>query len=110
MLLRTEGHEVRVVHDGQAALEVFAAFNPDVVLLDLGMPRLSGYEVAERLRANDSAVLLVAITGWGQSGDRAKSAAAGFDHHLTKPVDYRELAKVLMPDTKRPRLSSQSKP
>jgi CheY-like chemotaxis protein/two-component sensor histidine kinase len=108
MLLRTEGHEVKVVHDGQAALDVAAAFNADVVLLDLGMPRLSGYEVAERLRAKDSAVLLIAITGWGQSGDRAKSAEAGFDHHLTKPVEYRELARMLMPDTKRPRLSSAS--
>jgi signal transduction histidine kinase/ActR/RegA family two-component response regulator len=108
MLLRSDGHEAKVVHDGQAALDVFAAFDPDVVLLDLGMPRLSGYEVAGRLRANDPALLLIAITGWGQSGDRAKSAEAGFDHHLTKPVEYRELAKMLMPDTKRPRLSSQS--
>jgi signal transduction histidine kinase/ActR/RegA family two-component response regulator len=107
MLLRTDGHDVRVVHDGLAALDAFATFNPDVVLLDLGMPRLSGYEVAERLRANDSAVLLIAITGWGQSGDRAKSAEAGFDHHLTKPVEYRELARMLMPDAQRQRLASQ---
>jgi signal transduction histidine kinase/ActR/RegA family two-component response regulator len=108
MLLRGDGHDVKLVRDGEEALNVFAAFNPDVVLLDLGMPRVSGYEVARRLRENDSAVLLVAITGWGQSADRAASAAAGFDHHLTKPVDYRELAKVLMPDSKRPRLSSEA--
>jgi signal transduction histidine kinase/CheY-like chemotaxis protein len=107
MLLRSDGHDVKVVRDGEEALRVFAAFSPDVVLLDLGMPRLSGYEVARRLRAHDSAVLLIAITGWGQSADRAKSAAAGFDHHLTKPVDSGELAKVLMPDVRRPRLASE---
>jgi signal transduction histidine kinase/CheY-like chemotaxis protein len=108
MLLRGDGHDVKLVRDGEEALKVFASFNPDVVLLDLGMPRLSGYEVARRLRADDSATLLIAITGWGQSADRAKSAAAGFDHHLTKPVDYRELVKVLMPDVRRPRLSSEA--
>jgi DNA-binding response OmpR family regulator len=74
------------------------------------MPKLSGYEVAKRLRANNSAVLLIAITGWGQSSDRAKSAEAGFDHHLTKPVDYSELANALLPDAKRPRLSSSHAP
>jgi signal transduction histidine kinase/CheY-like chemotaxis protein len=110
MLLRSSGHEVKVVRDGDEALKVFGAFNPDVVLLDLGMPRLSGYEVAKRLRADNSAVLLIAITGWGQSSDRAKSAQAGFDHHLTKPVDYSELANALLPDTKRPRLSSSHAP
>jgi signal transduction histidine kinase/ActR/RegA family two-component response regulator len=101
MLLRSNGHEVKVARDGDEALKIFGAFNPDVALLDLGMPRLSGYEVAKRLRANNSTVLLIAITGWGQSSDRAKSAEAGFDHHLTKPVDYRELANALMPDAKR---------
>jgi signal transduction histidine kinase/CheY-like chemotaxis protein len=101
MLLRSNGHEVKVARDGEEALKVFGAFNPDVVLLDLGMPRLSGYEVAKRVRANNSTVLLIAITGWGQSSDRARSAEAGFDHHLTKPVDYRELANALMPDAKR---------
>jgi signal transduction histidine kinase/CheY-like chemotaxis protein len=108
MLLRSDGHDVEVVRDGAKALELFAVFDPDVVLLDLGMPQLSGYEVARRIRAKNSAVLLIAITGWGQSGDRARSAEAGFDHHLTKPVDYRELAKALMPDAQRPRLSSQA--
>jgi signal transduction histidine kinase/ActR/RegA family two-component response regulator len=108
MLLRSDGHDVKLVRDGQEALKVFAAFNPDVVLLDLGMPHVSGYEVARRLRADNSTVLLIAITGWGQSADRTKSAVAGFDHHLTKPVDYREVVKVLMPDVRRPRLSSEA--
>jgi signal transduction histidine kinase/ActR/RegA family two-component response regulator len=108
MLLRSSGHEVNVVRDGEEALKVFGAFKPDVVLLDLGMPKLSGYEVAKWLRANNSAVLLIAITGWGQSSDRARSVEAGFDHHLTKPVDYNELTSALMPDAKRPRLSSHA--
>jgi signal transduction histidine kinase/CheY-like chemotaxis protein len=108
MLLRSDGHEVKVVRDGAEALEAFGVFDPDVVLLDLGMPRLSGYEVARRLRKDHPAVLLIAITGWGQSRDRTKSTDAGFDHHLTKPIDYRELAKALMPDAGRPRLSSHA--
>jgi CheY-like chemotaxis protein len=106
--LRSDGHDVALVRDGEEALTTFATFRPDVVLLDLGMPRLSGYEVARRLLADDRAVLLVAITGWDQTGDRAKSAAAGFDHHLTKPVDDRELARVLMPDASRQRLSAEA--
>jgi signal transduction histidine kinase/CheY-like chemotaxis protein len=104
MLLRGDGHSVTVVRDGEAALPAFAASSPDVVLLDLGMPQLSGFEVARRLRAESQSVLLVAITGWGQAGDRAKAAEAGFDHHLTKPIDYGELAQLLMPDARRPRL------
>ena len=105
MLLRGDGHEVTVVRDGEEALRSFAAIDPDVVLLDLGMPQLSGFEVARRIRAESQAVLLVAITGWGQTGDRARAAAAGFHHHLTKPLAYRELAELLMPDASRPRLS-----
>ena len=108
LLLRSDGHDVKLVRDGAEALKVFASFQPDVVLLDLGMPHMSGYEVARHLRAADAAALLIAITGWGQSADRAKSAAAGFDHHLTKPVDYSELARVLMPSVSRARLSSEA--
>ncbi|HET9395905.1 MAG TPA: ATP-binding protein, partial [Nitrospiraceae bacterium] len=110
MLLRSSGHEVKVVRDGDEALKLFGAFDPDVVLLDLGMPKLSGYDVAKRLRVTNPGVLLIAITGWGQSSDRAKSAEAGFDHHLTKPVDYGELANALLPDAKRPPLSSSHAP
>jgi DNA-binding response OmpR family regulator len=70
------------------------------------MPHRSGYDVAREIRDGDSTVLLIAITGWGQSSDREQSAAAGFDHHLTKPVDYRELTKYLSPDVNRQRLST----
>lgn len=95
MLLRCEGHEVMVAGDGHAALEAFRGRRPHAVLLDIGMPRLNGFEVARHIRTIDPAVLLVAITGWGQAGDRERSAAAGFDHHLTKPVDYDALASLL---------------
>ncbi|MBS0580581.1 MAG: response regulator [Proteobacteria bacterium] len=97
VLLELEGHEVRSAHDGMQALEAAAAFRPDVIFLDIGMPGLTGYEVAERLRALDPArtLRLIALTGWGQPEDRARSAAAGFDHHLTKPIDFQVLAELL---------------
>jgi signal transduction histidine kinase/ActR/RegA family two-component response regulator len=101
MLLTHDGHEVRVAHDGDQALRMLTMFDADIALLDLGMPHLSGYEVAKRIRLDNSDILLIAITGWGQSSDREKSAAAGFDHHLTKPVDYDALSALLMPNAHR---------
>ncbi|HWI12869.1 MAG TPA: PAS domain S-box protein [Burkholderiales bacterium] len=97
MLLKSLGHDTRVVHDGEQALETAAEFRPDVVLLDIGMPGLDGYEVARRLRAIEGqrAVRIVAVTGWGQETDRQKSRAAGFDLHLVKPLDLNELAHAL---------------
>jgi PAS domain S-box-containing protein len=88
-LLRIGGHDVTVVYDGEAALAEFRRRPPDVALLDIGMPGLSGYEVASAIReeAGGAPVMLVAITGWGQDRDRSTAIAAGFDHHLTKPVD-----------------------
>jgi len=89
VVLRLAGQEVRVVHDGAAALEAAHADRPDVIFLDIGMPGMDGYEVARRLR--DDPVLrgavLVALTGWGQPEDRRRSREAGFDHHIVKPVD-----------------------
>jgi signal transduction histidine kinase len=97
MLLLTLGAEVRVVYDGASALASAAEWRPSVVLLDLGMPAMDGWEVARRLR-RDPAVKdskLIALTGWGQNKDRERTESAGFDHHLIKPVDIDELQALL---------------
>lgn len=96
-LLRMEGHEVTSVHDGPVALSVFGELKPDVALLDIGMPGLTGYEVARKLRqaAPRVPLTLIAITGWGQDIDKERAYAAGFDHHLTKPVDPQRLVEML---------------
>jgi signal transduction histidine kinase/ActR/RegA family two-component response regulator len=96
-LLELEGHEIRTAHDGLEAVEVAEAFQPDVMLLDIGLPKLNGYEVARRIRyqAWGQAIVLIALTGWGQAADRERSTAAGFDHHLVKPVDPAELMHLL---------------
>jgi signal transduction histidine kinase len=97
MLLRVDGHEVVIAHDGSAALAAFASFGPDVVLLDIGMPGTNGYEVAKQIRRSqpDAPVKLIAITGWGQESDKERAFAAGFDHHLIKPVNTRQLSELL---------------
>jgi len=96
-LLRMEGHEVTSVHDGPVALSAFSEIKPDVALLDIGMPGLTGYEVARKIRQTPfgASLTLIAITGWGQDIDKERAYAAGFDHHLTKPVDPRRLAELL---------------
>jgi PAS domain S-box-containing protein len=93
MLLRAEGHEVRTAPDGAAALEAARAYHPEVILLDIGLPRMDGYEVARRIRAQAGLedVVLVAVTGYGQEEDRRRAAAAGFDAHLVKPADLAAL-------------------
>jgi CheY-like chemotaxis protein len=94
--LRLAGHEVTTAHDGPASVAAAAAFDPDVALLDIGMPGLTGYEVAERLRRErGDRILLVAITGWGQEDDKRRAMSAGFDHHLTKPIDLPTIHKML---------------
>jgi hypothetical protein len=97
MLLRIDGHDVRTAHDGDAALREVEAFRPDVVLLDLGLPGMDGCETARRVRAGSGGeqVLLVAVTGWGQAEDRQRTRAAGFDHHLVKPLDAESLPLIL---------------
>ena len=97
MMLGLLGHQVRTVHEGGAALAVAADWRPEVILLDIGLPGLTGYDVARRLRADPAmaATLLVAVTGWGTAEDQRRSAAAGFDHHLTKPVEVSALEAVL---------------
>jgi PAS domain S-box-containing protein len=88
-VLTLSGYHVKVAHDGNHALEIAHQLRPNVVLLDIGLPGMSGYEVARRLRAETwaSSLQLIAVTGWGRDGDRAKSLEAGFDEHLTKPID-----------------------
>ena len=95
--LRMEGHEVKLVHDGPAAVAAFAAFRPHVVLLDIGMPGLSGYEVARKMRELEprSDVTLIAITGWGQESDKQRALHAGFDYHLTKPCDLQRVSQLI---------------
>src|SRR5262245_46024580 len=97
MLLRLEGHDVRVAHDGPAALATVEADPPDHVFLDIGMPVMNGYDVAQRLRQRPGLerLVLVAMTGWGQEEDRRRSQQSGFDHHLVKPADPEALRQLL---------------
>lgn len=96
-LLALLGHDVKTAYDGLQALGMAKVLRPEVILLDLGLPGVDGYEVARRLRDNDCCrnSLMVAISGYGQEEDRRKSKECGFDHHLTKPVDYKTLIEVL---------------
>ena len=96
-LLELDGHEVHIAHDGQAALEIAERLQPQIAILDIGMPKLNGYEIARRIRsaAWGPGMRLVALTGWGQEGDRQRAFAAGFDAHVTKPVDPDELKGLL---------------
>jgi len=97
MLLTLEGNETQTAHDGLEALEVAATFRPDVILLDIGMPRLNGYEVCRRIRQQSwgKNMVVIALTGWGQEEDKRRSLAAGVDSHLVKPVDHAALKKLL---------------
>jgi PAS domain S-box-containing protein len=102
-MLELKAHEVEVVHDGRSALRAFERVCPDVVLLDLGLPEFDGLQVARALRkrGDKSQVLLVAMTGFGRDEDRRRTAEAGFDHHLVKPVDFAALDAVLAGSSKR---------
>jgi CheY-like chemotaxis protein len=97
MLLRLDGHEVHVATDGLQAVEMFGRVQPDVVILDIGMPGMSGHEAARRIREESGgrAVTLIAVTGWGQKADKDRAAASGFDHHFTKPVEPTVLSALL---------------
>jgi CheY-like chemotaxis protein len=100
ILLRLDGHEVYVATDGLEAVELFDRVKPDVAILDIGMPGLSGHEVARRIRKLDSEspVTLIALTGWGQRADKERAAESGFDHHFTKPVEPTVLSRLLEED------------
>ena len=97
MLLEMENCTVSVAFDGPQALEALPAFHPDIVLLDIGMPGMDGYELARRMRTTPGGteLVLVALTGWGQADDKKRAMDAGFDEHLTKPVDPDLLARVI---------------
>ena len=97
LLLKRLGHAVEIAHDGAEAVEAAASFQPELVLLDIGLPKLNGYEAAPLIRKKcpDRKPVIVALTGWGQQDDRRRSEEAGFDAHMVKPVDFAELAKLL---------------
>jgi CheY-like chemotaxis protein len=101
MALELQGHDARAVFSGQAAVDALAEFDAEVVLLDIGMPGMDGFEAAQRIRALPGGrdLRLVALTGWGQDDDRRRTAEAGFDEHLTKPVDAERLAALLVNDS-----------
>lgn len=98
LLLRVEGHLVETAHDGHRAVALAEQFQPDVILLDLGMPDMNGFEVCEEIRSRPwgRSVLMVAQTGWGQAQDRARTLEAGFDAHLTKPIDPEVVQEMLV--------------
>jgi signal transduction histidine kinase/DNA-binding response OmpR family regulator len=104
VLLRLGGHEVSLAHDGPTALDIAQAFHPEIVLLDIGLPGMDGYQVAKRLRSGPATreAILVAVTGYGRDEDRQRSQEAGFDHHLVKPVSFDALRQVFMMAADRP--------
>lgn len=95
--LEMQGHDVRTVYSGEEAIELLGEYNPNVILLDLGLPGMSRLDVARRIRATPSThdVTLIAVTGWGQQQDRARTTDAGFDFHFTKPVDIAQLTQAV---------------
>src|SRR6478609_6239757 len=97
MMLQLNGHDARSAHDGPSALAEAAAYRPDLVFLDIGLPGMSGYDVARRFRADTAlqGAQLVALTGWGTEDDKRKCMEAGFDLHLTKPVDPQDVDAVV---------------
>lgn len=109
LLVRYYGHDVLVAHDGEGALRLAETYRPHAILLDLGLPRVDGYEVTRRLRAESWAVrtTIVAISGWGQDADLQRSRQAGCDHHLVKPAEPQAL-KTLLDDLSRSLSPDQS--
>jgi two-component system, OmpR family, response regulator len=97
MLLETLGHEVRTMHDGTSALAIVDEFRPEAVILDIGLPGMDGFALARELRKRPSTrdVLLIALTGYGGDEDRLRARAAGFDHHLVKPVSFADLEDLI---------------
>jgi CheY-like chemotaxis protein len=109
MMLSIMGHETRTAHDGESAVETAESFLPDVVLLDIGLPKLNGYEVAQRIReqAWGASMFLIAVTGWGQEEDRQRSSEVGLNVHMVKPVEPAALEKLLADLPPNPTLQEQ---
>ena len=97
MLFQLMGHDVRAAHNGLAAVDLAEAFRPDLIVLDIGMPGLDGYEVCRRIRQHSwgRAAVIAALTGWSRDEDRDRSEQAGFDHFLVKPVDPKALENLI---------------
>jgi CheY-like chemotaxis protein len=97
ILLEEEGHETFMAHDGVEGLAAAERLRPDVVLMDLGLPRIDGFDACRRIREQSwgKQILMIAITGWGQDVDRRKSQEAGFDHHLVKPVEASDISALM---------------
>ncbi len=97
MMLSIMGHETRTAHDGESAVTTAESFLPDVVLLDIGLRKLNGYEVAQRIReqAWGASMFLIAVTGWGQDEDRQRSSEVGLNVHMVKPVEPAALERLL---------------
>jgi CheY-like chemotaxis protein/two-component sensor histidine kinase len=97
MMLSLQGHDTRTAHDGQEAIELAEAFRPEVILLDIGLPRLNGYDACRRIREQpwSKDTFMIAVTGWGQEDDRLRSQEAGFDRHMVKPIDPEALQQLL---------------
>lgn len=106
MILSRRGYDVRMAHDGVEAFEIATAFRPHVALMDIGLPRLNGYDVARKLRQHPSGanMFLIAVTGWGQDDDKRRAREAGFDDHIVKPIDHRRVNELLV------RHASESRP
>jgi CheY-like chemotaxis protein len=98
-LLMLDGHDVQVAHNGERALAIIISFRPHLALLDITMPGLDGYEIAQRVRQIDSGsgdrVMLAAVTGWGQAADVQRAKVAGYDHHFVKPLDSSQILALL---------------
>ena len=97
MLLELSGHHVQTAYNGRRALEVVASFRPHAILLDIGLPDITGYELAKQIRATPGGhgAVLIAVTGWGQEADRRRAFDAGFNHHLTKPIEPEKVEWLL---------------
>ena len=97
IMLETMGHETRTVYDGRGGLQLAADYRPEVVLLDIGLPEINGYEVARQIRQQPwgKEIVLIALTGWGKEEEHRRAADAGFDYHLTKPADVGRLETLI---------------